>query len=87
MGTALGLGLGFAAPLGGLDQPLDLVRCQVFALAQVGIDRPEWHCPVLVCWRYQPELGFCLHFAASAAIDLPDNGYLPVNLPTNSAQL
>jgi hypothetical protein len=33
----------------------------------------------LVCWRYEPELGFCLHFVASAAIDLPDNGHLPVN--------
>jgi len=48
MGTALGLGLGFAAPLGGLDQPLDLVRCQVFALAQIGVGRSAWRCPVLV---------------------------------------
>jgi len=81
------LGIGLAALPGGLDELLDLVGCQVFALAQVGIDRSEWHCPVLVCWRYQPELGFCLHFAASAAIDLPDNEHLPVNWPTNSAQL
>jgi len=42
----------FVAGLAGrLDQLLDLVRRQVLALAQVGIDRPERHCPVLVCWR------------------------------------
>ena len=69
-----------AALPGRLDELLDLVGCQVFALAQLGIDRSEWHCPVLACWRDQPELGFCLHFATSAAIDLPDNGHLPVKL-------
>jgi hypothetical protein len=60
-GIALALGVGLAALPGGLDKLLDLVRRQVLTLAQVGIDRPDWHCPVLVCWRHEPELGFSLH--------------------------
>jgi len=32
--------------------------------------RSERHCPIFVCWRYQPELGFSLHFAASVRIDM-----------------
>jgi hypothetical protein len=46
-GIALTLGLGLAALPGCPDKLLDLVGCQVFALAQVGIDRPQPHCPVL----------------------------------------
>ena len=75
----MALGFGLAALAGGLDKLLDLVGCQVFALAQVGIDQPDWHCPVLVCWRYEPEPGFSLHFAASSGIDCPDNTRFPVN--------
>src|SRR3974390_2097551 len=77
-GIALGLSVGLAALPGGLDQLLDLVRCQVFALAQIGVGRSAGHCPVLVCWRDQPELRFCLHFAASSGIDCPECPF-PVN--------
>ena len=51
-GITLALVIGLAVLPGGLDELLDLVGCQVFALAQVGIDRPEWastfDCPIIV---------------------------------------
>jgi hypothetical protein len=84
--VALALSVSLAALPGDLDELLDLMRRQVLTLAQVGIDRPQWHCPVLVCWCYQPELGFSLHFAASSGIDCPDNAHKPVNRSVKSGQ-
>jgi len=58
MPAALALGVSLAALPGRLDELLDLVGCQVFALAQVGIDRPEWHCPVLCVGATRLSLAF-----------------------------
>ena len=57
-GIALALGIGLAALPRGLEELLDLVGCQVFALAQVGIDRAERHCPVLCVGATSLSLAF-----------------------------
>src|SRR6516165_2151427 len=57
-GIALALGVRLAALPGGLDELLDLVGYQVFALAQVGVDRSDWHCPVLCVGATSRSLAF-----------------------------
>ena len=57
-----GVAVAVAPQLGGRDQPLDLVRRQVFAGAHLSIRPSCWHFPKNVVWLDHPQVRHHKHF-------------------------